>query len=200
MSTYRPERPDAAAASTVEWRPGRAAAVLLNVLAVPLLLAGLAGFLWLAAPHLASSGRLVFGMLDLLRLLLLTVALTVLLFVAHEGLHGLMMAAFGARPRFGALMIGGVAPALYTTAPGHSFSRAQYLAVAVTPAIVLSGLGALTCLTAVGPLLVVPLSIHLSGCVGDLAATFRLLREPPKTRCEDLRDGIRFHRPAAGPY
>jgi len=163
---------------------------------LPLLLIGLAGYLALAAPRLPASGRVTIGGLDLLALVLLTGLLAAVLLAAHEGLHGLAMAAFGARPRFGATMVAGVAPALYTTATGHRFSRAEYLAVALTPGVAISTLGALGCLTPVGPVLVVPLAIHLSGCVGDLAAALRLAREPRGTGCEDLRDGIRFHRPA----
>lgn len=199
MSTPVPNEPDAGASRVVEWRPGRAGAVLLNVLALPLLLIGLAGYLALAAPHLPASGRVTLGALDLLGLVLLTGLLTAVLLVVHEGVHGLAMAAFGARPRFGAMMIAGVAPALYTTAAGHRFSRAEYLAVALAPGVAISTLGALACLTPVGPVLVVPLAIHLSGCVGDVAAAFRLAREPRGTGCEDLRDGIRFHRPATSP-
>ena len=196
MSTPLPSQPDASASHVVEWRPGRAGAVLLNVLALPLLLIGLAGYLALAAPRLPASGQVTIGGLDLLALVLLTVLLTAALLAAHEGLHALAMAAFGARPQFGATMVAGVAPALYTTAAGHRFSRAEYLAVALAPGVAISTLGALGCLTPVGPVLVVPLAIHLSGCVGDLAAAFRLAREPRGTGCEDLRDGIRFHRPA----
>jgi Putative zincin peptidase len=66
------------------------------------------------------------------------------------------------------------------------------------PAVVIAVLGALACLNAVGLFFVVPLSIHLSGCIGDLVATLRLLREPRGTRCEDVRDGIRFHRQVGG--
>ncbi len=184
---------------TVDWVPDRRAAILLNVLAVPLLAVGVAGFTGLAVRHLPASGRASLGAGSVLLFLLLTAALTVFLFVAHEGVHGLVMAAFGARPRFGALMIAGVAPALYTTAPGHLFSRTQYLAVALTPAVAISMLGVVACSTAVGVVAVVPFAIHLSGCVGDFAASLRLLREPRGTLCEDRRDGIRFHRPAAGP-
>jgi putative zincin peptidase len=192
-----PDQQVAAAERVVDWRPSRTAAVLWNVLSVPLLLIGLIGFLRLATLHLPASGRVAFRALDLVLFLVLTALLTGALFVAHEGIHGLVMAVFGGRPRFGALMIAGLVPALYTTAPGHQFSRAQYLAVALTPAVTISALGALACLTAAGLVLAVPLSMHLSGCVGDFAATVRLWREPRGTRCEDLRDGIRFRRPVA---
>jgi hypothetical protein len=193
----RPDQPGGAAPSVVDWRPDRAEAMLLNVLSLPVLVAGIVGFLRLAALRLPASGHLVIGLRELGLFLLATVVLTAVLLLAHEGIHGLVMVAFGARPRFGAMMIANVAPALYATAPGHQFSRGQYLAVAVAPAVVISVLGGLACLTALGPLLVLPLAFHLGGCIGDAAATLRLLRQPPGTRCEDLRDGIRFHRPAA---
>jgi putative zincin peptidase len=192
-------RPAGAAPSVVDWRPGRAEAVLLNVLSLPLLVIGIVGFLWLATRRLPASGHLVLGLRELGLFLVATVVLTAVLLLAHEGIHGLAMAAFGARPRFGAMMIANVAPALYATAPGHMFGRGQYLAVAVMPAAVISVLGGLACRTALGPFLVLPLAFHLAGCIGDADATLRLLRQPRGTRCEDLRDGIRFHRPAARP-
>jgi preprotein translocase subunit Sss1 len=193
----RPDQPEGAAPSVVDWRPDRAEAMLLNVLSLPLMVVGIVGFLRLATLRLPASGRLVIGLRELLLFLLSAVALTTVLLLAHEGIHGLVMAAFGARPRFGAMMIANVAPALYATAPGHLFSRGQYLAVAVAPALVISVVGGLACLTALGPFLVLPLAFHLGGCIGDAVATLRLLRQAPGTRCEDMRDGIRFHRPAA---
>jgi hypothetical protein len=142
MSVTDPLQPSTAAPRTVEWRPDRTAAVVLNLVAVPLLLAGLVLFLRLATLRLPASGHAVFGLWDVLLFTVVTVLLTALLLAVHEGLHALAMRAFGARPRFGALMIAGVAPALYTTAPGHRFSRAQYLAIGLTPAAVVSVLGA----------------------------------------------------------
>lgn len=195
MKAVPPDQPAGAASDVVEWRPDRATAVLWNLLAVPMLLGSLLLFLRLATLRLGTSGSAVLRPLDLLVFLLLMLAVTAVLLGAHEGLHGLVMAGFGARPRFGALMIARLVPALFTTAPGHLFTGAQYLTVALTPAAVISTLGALACLTPVGLYLVVPLSIHFAGCIGDFAASLRLLREPRGTLYEDLRDGIRFHRP-----
>ena len=167
-----------------------------NVLALPLLFVGLIGFGWLALRDLPTSGSATFRGTSLLLWLLGTLALTVVLFLAHEGLHGLVMAAFGGRPRFGAMVMARIVPVLYTTAPGHVFSRAQYLAVSLTPAATISILGVAACLTPAGLVFAVPLAIHLSGCVGDFAATLRLLTQPRGTTCEDLPDGLRFHRAA----
>jgi len=195
MKAAPPDQPAGAASDVIEWRPNLATAVLWNLLAVPMMLGSLLLFFRLATLHLGASESAVFRPMDLLLLLLLTVVVTAALLAAHEGLHGLVMAGFGARPRFGALMIARLVPALFTTAPGHLFTRPQYLGVALTPAAIISTLGALACLTPVGLYLVVPLAIHFAGCVGDFSASIRLLREPRGTRCEDLRDGIRFYRP-----
>jgi hypothetical protein len=72
MSTPLPNQPGAGTDRVAEWRPGRAGAVLLNVLAVPLLLIGLAGYLQMAALHLPASGHVTIGPFELLALVLLT--------------------------------------------------------------------------------------------------------------------------------
>ena len=125
-------------------------------------------------------------------------ALTAMLIVLHEGIHGMVMRSFGARPFFGVAMAAKIVPALYTTAPGYRFSRPQYLAVSLTPAIAISLVGFAVSFSAAGPFLFVPLALHLGGCAGDAAATWQVLRQPRGTIYEDLRDGIRFHRPSPG--
>lgn len=125
---------------------------------------------------------------------LLVVALTAVLVIAHEAIHGLVMLAFGARPRFGAILVGRVMPAVYATSDGHRFNRGQYLTVAVAPAITISVLGFWACFGPWAGYLILPLALHLGGCVGDGFAFWRVLRERPGTEYQDLRDGIRFHR------
>jgi Putative zincin peptidase len=177
--------------SVVDWRPGRAEATIWNVVAIILIALGLPLF---ALPSIIRDGpagaTFRIGLPDVL----LVVALTVLLLVVHEGIHGLIMLADRARPSFGVVLVGGVVPALYATSAGHRFSRSQYLAVAAAPAVVISTLGFLLCFGPWGGDLIVPLAIHLGGCVGDLFACGRVLRERSGTEFEDLRDGIRFHR------
>jgi hypothetical protein len=142
-----------------------------------------------------AGGTFQIGLVDVL----LVVGITMLLLIAHEAIHGVAMLAFGARPRFGAILVGGVMPALYATCDGHRFTRGQLLAVAAAPAVVVSVLGFVACLGPWAGLLIVPLAVHLGGCVGDGFAGWRALREPPGTECEDLRDGIRFHRRLPNP-
>ena len=133
-----------------------------------------------------------FGLVDLL----LVVGLTLLLMASHEAIHGVVMRGFGARPRFGTMLVGRVAPALYATADEYQFTRRQYLAIAAAPTLAISVLGFVACFGPWAGYLVLPLAIHLGGCVGDWFAVRRTLREPSSSRCEDLRDGVRFHRAA----
>lgn len=137
-----------------------------------------------------AGARIQIGPLDVL----LVLAITAVLVVAHEAIHALVMLRYGAHPRFGAILVGRVMPALYATAQGHRFTRGQYLAVAVAPALTISVLGFLACFGPWGGFLILPLAFHLGGCVGDGFAAWRVLREPSGTVFEDLRDGIRFHR------
>jgi hypothetical protein len=181
----------------VDWMPGTPAALTWNLVAVVVTVAGLVFF---AQPAIlrsgSASGQVQLGLGDVL----LVLGLSILLMVVHEAIHGIVMRAFGASPRFGATLVGHLVPALYTTAEGHRFARSQYLVVAGAPAVAISTVGFVACFGPLAWLLVVPLAIHLGGCVGDGFAVLRTLREPSTTLCEDMRDGIRFHRapPATG--
>jgi hypothetical protein len=179
----------------VEWRPDTSSAIAWNIDAIVITVAGLFLFGLPVLLQSGGTGSFQFGLVDIL----LVVALTGLLMVAHEGIHGLVMRGFGARPTFGAMLVGHVLPALYATADGHEFSRNQYVVVAAAPAVAISVLGFVACFGPWAAYLIVPLAIHLGGCVGDGFAFRRALREDASTTCEDLRDGIRFRRIGAVP-
>src|SRR5216683_8326685 len=170
-------------AEVVDWRPGRAEATIWNVFALVLIALGLPLF---ALPSVLRHGPAGASFRIGLTEILVVVALTALLLVVHEGIHGLVMLAFRARPTFGVVLVGGVLPALYATSVGHRFSRGQYLTVAAAPAVIISVLRFLLCFGPWGGYLIVPLAIHLGGCVGDGFACWRVLRERPGTGLEDL--------------
>jgi hypothetical protein len=174
----------------VDWRPGQAETTIWNVVAIALVALGLPLF---ALPSVIRHGPAGTSFRIGLAEVLLVVAVTALLLVVHEATHGLVMLASRARPSFGVVLVGGAVPALYATSVRHRFSRGQYLAVAATPAVVISMLGFLLCFGPWGGYLIVPLAIQLGGRVGDLFACWRVLHERPGTEFEDLRDGIRFH-------
>jgi len=163
------------------------------VLMIPLTFAGLIVFGAAAAVTRGGSFSVTGGFLELVLLILLVIGLM----FAHEGIHGLAMHAYGARPTFGAGASGRFFPYLYATSDGHVFTRRQYLSVALAPAVAISTIGLALCPTPIGPWLIFPLALHLSGCIGDFAVTAVVLRRPAGTQFEDLRDSIRFH-PASG--
>jgi len=177
----------------VDWVPGTSAATMWSVIGLVVTAPSLVLF---ALPMIVQSGSASGSFRVEVADLLIVVGLTLLLMAAHEAVHGLLMRAFGARPRFGAMLAGGVAPAFFATADGHQFTRRQYLTIAAGPTVVLSTIGFIACFGPWGGYLVVPLAIHLGGCVGDWFAVRRTLQEPATSRCEDLRDGVRFHRAA----
>src|SRR6266849_4498046 len=117
-------------AEVVDWRPGRAEATIWNVVAIVLIALGLPLF---ALPSVLRNGSAGASFRIGLTEILLVVALTAFLLLVHEGIHGLVMIAFRARPTFGVVLVGRVLPALYATSLGHRFRRGQYLTVAAAP-------------------------------------------------------------------
>lgn len=180
------------ASTTREWHPGSRAVVFMNIAGLVLFAVGLAAYAsaWSGG---RGSGSFAFSGSELLLGIAMTLVLSFALMVVHEGVHALAIWGFGGAPRFGATMIGKVIPALYCTAPGKQFTKAQYLVVALAPLVALGG----ACAVAVayvplGGWLVLPAAIHLSGCVGDIALAWVAARQPQGTRIEDLKSGMRF--------
>jgi hypothetical protein len=174
-----------------EWHPTRTTWILWLILALPMLYVGAVVYTT-AALHgetPRSSGTVEMGALMVVLLLGFGLAWV------HEGVHGIFMLAFGARPKFGMLRIGLLPYAFYATDPGHRFTRRQYLAVCLAPLAILGLLGIPLCM--LSPYLVLPFAFHLAGCIGDIAISRHVLQGPPTVICEDLRDGVRFWKTAA---
>jgi hypothetical protein len=166
--------------------------IVANVLG--LLLAGLcgAGFGWFAR----QVGRLppiVVGAPELVALL----AGLILSVVLHELVHGLVMQAYGAQPRYGVLwrML-----AFYATAPGQAFKRDHYLVIGLAPMIGLSLLALLGMWVLAGSpwvgLLAACATLNAAGSIGDLWIVAVVLRYPPHAYVVDERDGMRIFLPA----
>jgi hypothetical protein len=170
-----------------EWKPSRTTWLVWTVLAAPLAVLAALGYVLIA-----SRGTIPASGSANLAQLALVAALTVGLAAAHEAVHGVVMRAFGASPEFGVLRVERVPLGFFTTAPGHRFSRRQYLTAILAPFLVITLLGMPACLLPFGEYLALPLAIVFGGCIGDLAITWRVLRTPSNVECEDLRDGVRF--------
>ncbi len=179
----------------VDWQPGRTTLATWNGLAFVLLVVGLILF---SVIHAQSNDGANFKLegAALIVGLLLTVVLTFALMIVHEGIHGLVMTRFGASPSYGAMMMGKLVPVFYCTAPGELFTRSQFMAIALAPAVAITIVSAVMIAFAPrGGWLVIPAAMHLAGCVGDFGMTAIVARQPPRTMIEDLKTGMRFHQP-----
>jgi hypothetical protein len=179
---------------TRQWTVSTSVVLSWIILALPL---GLLGIWLFGAVYLLTHGVRELSTEIGLPELLLLLAITTGLLALHELVHALAMRRMGAAPSFGADILLKIAPVLFTNAPGHQFSRREYLVVALAPMIVVSSLGAAW--VALGPFgkeLVLPLALHLSGCIGDLWMVGVILAQPPETTFEDRRDGVTLRRRA----
>lgn len=185
----------AAHGAPVDWQPSQRTLALWNALALALLAVGLILF---GVVHAVANDGAEFSLtgVGLILGLLLTVMLTFGLMVAHEGIHGLVMKRYGASPSYGAMMMGKLVPVFYCTAPGAMFTRVQFAAIALAPSVVITiaSVVAIVFLPR-GGWLVFPAAMHLAGCVGDFGMTAIVARQASGTFVEDLKTGMRFHRP-----
>jgi nicotinate-nucleotide adenylyltransferase len=173
------------------WRltESRARLIWINLLAVPLAAAAWPIFFGIAR---AVGGPGVEALDGGWEVLALVVALLATLGL-HELAHGLVMAAFGARPRYGVKLEAG---ALYATAPGHAFTRDQYLLVIFAPLVGLSlaaaaGMWALAGTSAV-PILALCAVANAMGACGDVYMGWRVAGYPRQASVIDEADGMRI--------
>lgn len=128
------------------------------------------------------------------------IILSLLVILFHEWCHGMAFRWAGAKPHYGAKLVGRFLPIFYATAPGHWMTRRQYMIVALTPTVVVNLLGVLLMLppSPLRLLLILPLAVHFAGCIGDWWITIAMLQLPATTRFEDNQEGFRFvvNRPA----
>lgn len=174
-----------------EWEPAGRAITLLNVGGLAVLVGALFVYGGIWATATGSSGASITA-LDVL----IAVVATFGVMGLHEGIHGVAIAAFGGKPVYGATMIGKALPAFYCTSHGTRFTKVQFIAIALAPAVVL-GVGTAIAIATLpsGGWLVAPAAFHFAGCVGDFAMTYIAARLPPGSLVEDLASGMRLYLP-----
>lgn len=111
----------------------------------------------------------------------LLVGVIALVAIPHELLHGVAMARYGGRTRYGVQLARFVFPYAYVETR-HRYRRNQMLVVACAPFVVLSavGIGAALVLEASWPLVLA--AVNGAGSVGDLWLACRLLQYPSTVR------------------
>lgn len=174
---------------------GRVAQLAATVVGLILVVAALVGFAALyGLVHGATD--VTFGAGEIGLGLLVTLLATAVLVVAHEGIHGLAILAYGGRPTFGAGHTGFI-PYFYATAEGQRFTRGQFVVVALAPTVVVTALCAVLVTLPFGGWLVPTSALLLGGCVGDWMLTWVAVRAPRGSLIEDRKAGVRIHPPAA---
>jgi hypothetical protein len=176
----------------VLWRPSRSTGLALSVVSIFVALAGAYGALMVAFGG-STSRRLTLTLGDVaLTVLILAAAL-----LAHEGVHGLAISAYGGTPRFGWSFVARIVPQFYCTATGQRFSRVRYAIVALAPSVFVSLALIVGLRSSAGGLFVIPFAIHLGVCMNDWVVAFRAAREPEGSLIEDVSGGILVHPPAS---
>ena len=124
--------------------------------------------------------------------------------VLHELVHGVFFLAFGGRPRFGFKPWTRLGPVFYAAAPGSYFTKLEYAASGLAPAVLL------TVLLAVGLALVAEndvlasvvgwaLLLNVMGSAGDMLMMCKLVPYNPRaTSFEDTGEGFVAYGPASG--
>ncbi len=173
------------------------AVVGLNLGAIALLVPAIALFVWPAAARGFIAQDLVFTLTVTLVDALILIGATVGVVLTHEVVHGLVMQAFGARPRYG---IKWELLAAYATAAGHLFRRDQFLLVALAPLLTLTPLLWLAAWWAPAGTLWMALALagilNTVGAVGDLFMSWKALAHPRTALVLDEEDGMRVYVPA----
>jgi hypothetical protein len=125
--------------------------------------------------------------------ILLLVLVYFLMMLIHEGLHGLLIAWAGQRPRFGIKWMLGV---VYATTDGGYFQRNMFIAIALAPLVGMTLLGLVVMWFIpdgwgywVGWMVV----LNAAGAIGDIWMSVVVLRYPPATLIKDEADSIRVY-------
>jgi hypothetical protein len=139
-----------------------------------------------------GEGLVLLGVLGgmLAEFLLLCASLLVL----HEYCHGLGFQWAGAKPCYGAKLLHKVVPIFYAASPGFRTSCGQFRVILLAPTVVVNLIG-VTLMWPPTPLrylLVLPMAVHLAGCMGDWWMLFVLRNVRAQNTVEDTPEGFRY--------
>jgi len=102
-----------------------------------------------------------------------TALLTLALVGLHEAIHGALTLALGGRPAYSLGLVHGFLPALRCSAQLPRGGVTRVAVVALAPTVLISALGAVAVAYAPwGGWLILPLALHLGGCLGDYWAVY----------------------------
>jgi hypothetical protein len=126
----------------------------------------------------------------------LGIAFVLMVLPMHEWLHGLMIARYGHRPRYGVKLF-----VLFATSDGALFRRGEFIRIALAPLTVITVFGSVIMLfLPFGLAYWVALAVILNagGAIGDLWMTAIALRHDPSVLIRDEEDSMRIFARANG--
>ena len=106
----------------------------------------------------------------------------VLVVIAHELVHGVLMTGYGGRPRYGVAVTNFVIPHAYASTTKVRYTRNEMLVILLGPFVVITLLGLPLLSITSHPLLVGALAINAAGSMGDLWMALALVRYPSTVR------------------
>ncbi len=124
---------------------------------------------------------------------LLGLGLALIVLPVHEWIHGLVIARYGHRPRYGIKLF-----VLFATSDGALFRRDEFIRIALAPLLVISLVGAIIMLfLPFGLAYWVALAVVLNagGAIGDLWMTAVVLRFDSSALVRDEEDSMRVFAP-----
>jgi len=163
----------------------------LNVMSlVPLMIGGLLVFGLLLVYHEALNAPLAIAALPESMPSQLGLLLVVLILPLHELVHGVVIARYGHKPRYGVKLF-----VLFATSDGALFRRNEFVRIALAPLVVISIVGSVIMLFlpfGLGYWLALAITLNAAGAIGDLWMTAVALRYDSSALVRDEADSMRI--------
>jgi hypothetical protein len=163
----------------------------LNIMSlVPLVIGGLLVFGLLLVYHEALNAPLAIAALPGSMPSQLGLLLVVLILPLHELVHGVVIARYGHKPRYGVKLF-----VLFATSDGALFRRNEFVRIALAPLVVISAVGSAIMLFlpfGLGYWIALAITLNAAGAIGDLWMTAVALRYDPSALVRDEADSMRI--------
>ena len=163
----------------------------LNVMSlVPLMIGGLLVFGLLLVYHEALNAPLAIAALPESMPSQLGLLLVVLILPLHELVHGVVIARYGHKPRYGVKLF-----VLFATSDGALFRRNEFVRIALAPLVVISIVGSVIMLFlpfGLGYWIALAITLNAAGAIGDLWMTAVALRYDSSALVRDEADSMRI--------
>ena len=124
---------------------------------------------------------------------LLFIIVFILILVAHEFIHGFIFKRFGGKPVYGAGISNYVLPYFYATDKNQKkLTRKEFIVISLAPLVVISLLGFVMLLIfpSISGFIILLLTMHTGGCIGDLWMVRVLTRYPKNILVQDDKSGF----------